>query len=108
MRPARPASQRAARLIASRCAIFCRMCESRWLTDDRGLGRGGMGRLCRRAGGVAGGGAGGGAPGVVLAEAAAGWEGLRAAVGARALPVFVPPWNRIAPAVLTGLPRLGY
>ena len=47
-------------------------------------------------------------PGLVLAEAAAGWEGLRAAVGDRALPVFVPPWNRIAPAVLAGLPRLGY
>lgn len=47
-------------------------------------------------------------PDLVLSEAAAGWERLRRAVGDRALPVFVPPWNRIAPAVLAGLPGLGY
>jgi hypothetical protein len=44
----------------------------------------------------------------VLAEVAEGWRRLRAAVGARALPVFVPPWNRVAPAVRAGLPALGY
>lgn len=32
----------------------------------------------------------------------------RAAFGARALPVFVPPWNRIAPAAAAALPALGY
>jgi hypothetical protein len=46
--------------------------------------------------------------GVVLAEVTAGWARLSAAVGARALPVFVPPWNRIAPAVRDGLPAAGY
>lgn len=44
----------------------------------------------------------------VLAELAAGRDRLRAAFGARFLPVFVPPWNRIAPAVRAELPRLGY
>jgi hypothetical protein len=44
----------------------------------------------------------------VLAEATAGWARLGAAVGDRALPVFVPPWNRIAPAVRDGLPAAGY
>jgi hypothetical protein len=44
----------------------------------------------------------------VLAEASAGWARLTAAVGARALPVFVPPWNRIAPAVRDGLTAAGY
>lgn len=33
---------------------------------------------------------------------------LRAAFGRRVLPVLVPPWNRIAPAVVAELPRLGY
>ena len=45
---------------------------------------------------------------VVLAEATDGWARLRAAFGPRALPVFVPPWNRVAPGVLAGLPRTGY
>lgn len=45
---------------------------------------------------------------LALAEAAAGWARLSGAVGDRALPVFVPPWNRIAPAVLAGLAHLGY
>jgi len=44
----------------------------------------------------------------VLAELAAGRDRLGTAFGARFLPVFVPPWNRIAPAVRAGLPRLGY
>jgi hypothetical protein len=47
-------------------------------------------------------------PAVVLAEAAAGWDRLSTAVGARLLPVFVPPWNRIAPAVRDGLAAAGY
>jgi hypothetical protein len=45
---------------------------------------------------------------VVLAELAAGWARLRAALGPRALPVLVPPWNRIAPAVAAALPAAGY
>lgn len=44
----------------------------------------------------------------VLSEIAEGRARLTAAVGPRALPVFVPPWNRIAPAVLAGLPALGF
>ena len=44
----------------------------------------------------------------VLAELAEGGTGLKTAFGSRFLPVFVPPWNRIAPAVSAGLPRLGY
>ena len=43
-----------------------------------------------------------------LADLAAGWPPLVAAVGPRLAPGLVPPWNRIAPAVLTGLPGLGY
>jgi hypothetical protein len=33
---------------------------------------------------------------------------LRERVGPRALDVFVPPWNRIAPDLATALPRLGF
>ncbi|MBP6011541.1 MAG: polysaccharide deacetylase [Alphaproteobacteria bacterium] len=33
---------------------------------------------------------------------------LREAFGKKLLPVVVPPWNRIAPAVVAELPRLGY
>lgn len=47
-------------------------------------------------------------PGVVLAELTRGWARLQDAVGPRALPVLVPPWNRIAPAVVAGLPAAGY
>jgi hypothetical protein len=43
-----------------------------------------------------------------LADLAAGWPRLAAAVGPRLAPGLVPPWNRIAPAVLAGLPALGY
>jgi hypothetical protein len=32
----------------------------------------------------------------MLGDVAIGWEGLRVHLGAKALPVFVPPWNRIA------------
>lgn len=44
----------------------------------------------------------------VLEELAEGSAGLRAAFGGRFLPVLVPPWNRIAPAVRASLPRAGY
>lgn len=43
-----------------------------------------------------------------LEELASGQATLTAAFGERFLPVFVPPWNRIAPAVLAGLPGAGY
>jgi hypothetical protein len=45
---------------------------------------------------------------VVLEEVAKGRAALTAAFGSRFLPVFVPPWNRIGPAVLAGLPGAGY
>lgn len=45
---------------------------------------------------------------VVLAELVEAGRGLRAAIGVRALPVFVPPWNRMAPAVAALLPGAGY
>ena len=45
---------------------------------------------------------------IVIGELATGWDTLHKMFGARALPVLVPPWNRIAPAVSAGLPRLGY
>jgi hypothetical protein len=41
-------------------------------------------------------------------EIAAGRARLRSLFGARALPVFVPPWNRIAPEIAALLPRLGF
>lgn len=44
----------------------------------------------------------------VLEELAGGKATLTAAFGDRFLPVFVPPWNRIAPAVVAGLPGAGY
>jgi hypothetical protein len=44
----------------------------------------------------------------VLAELAAGRARLAEALGARTLPVLVPPWNRIAPEVAGGLPAAGY
>jgi hypothetical protein len=45
---------------------------------------------------------------VVLEELAGGATRLAASFGSRFLPLFVPPWNRIAPAVIADLPRLGY
>lgn len=45
---------------------------------------------------------------VVLAELAEGLAKLRALHGPRALPLLVPPWNRIAPAVVAGLPGIGF
>jgi hypothetical protein len=43
----------------------------------------------------------------ILAEIAAGQARLRELFGARALSVFVPPWNRIHPQLAAGLPELG-
>lgn len=42
------------------------------------------------------------------AEAAEGLERARTRLGAKLLPVFVPPWNRIAPGLIPSLPSLGY
>jgi hypothetical protein len=47
-------------------------------------------------------------PEVALAEAKAGWDRLRGALGERAWPAFVPPWNRIAAGVVARLPAAGY
>jgi hypothetical protein len=44
---------------------------------------------------------------VVMAEASAGRERLALLFGRRALPVFVPPWNRIAPELLSILADSG-
>jgi len=45
---------------------------------------------------------------VVIAELAVGREGLENLFGPRALPVLVPPWNRIAPHLVPMLPEMGY
>lgn len=47
-------------------------------------------------------------PAVVATDLREGWGRLRAALGSRCLPILVPPWNRIAPDVLSALPTLGY
>ncbi len=44
----------------------------------------------------------------VLETLARGKDRLTALFGAAALPVLVPPWNRIAPDVVAGLPALGF
>ena len=44
---------------------------------------------------------------MILGELVEGWDLLRALFPARLLPVLVPPWNRIAPAVLSGLSTTG-
>ncbi|OKH89740.1 polysaccharide deacetylase family protein [Thalassospira sp. TSL5-1] len=43
----------------------------------------------------------------VLAEVQSGFDILTTRFASRFLPVMVPPWNRIAPAVLQGLPKIG-
>ena len=43
-----------------------------------------------------------------LDEVARGFARLASLHGARFTPVLVPPWNRIAPAVVAGLPELGF
>ncbi|MFO1079804.1 MAG: polysaccharide deacetylase family protein [Reyranellaceae bacterium] len=45
---------------------------------------------------------------VVLGELGTGWLALERLFGARALPVLVPPWNRIAPGLVPTLPEIGY
>ncbi|MNH82836.1 hypothetical protein D3C73_352250 [compost metagenome] len=44
----------------------------------------------------------------VLARLAEGLERIAGLFGDRAVPLLVPPWNRIAPALLGHLPSLGY
>jgi len=44
----------------------------------------------------------------VIAELAVGRQSLETLLGARALPVLVPPWNRIAPHLVPMLPEIGY
>lgn len=44
---------------------------------------------------------------VVLAELKEGFDKLAALYSARFIPMLVPPWNRIAPALLPELPSLG-
>ena len=45
---------------------------------------------------------------VVLGELGTGWLALERQLGDRALPVLVPPWNRIAPGLLPTLPEIGF
>jgi len=45
---------------------------------------------------------------IVIAELAVGWERIEKLFGPRALPVMVPPWNRIAPHLVPMLPEMGY
>ncbi len=45
---------------------------------------------------------------IVIGELATGKLRLESLFGAKALPVLVPPWNRIAPALVPILPELGY
>jgi hypothetical protein len=45
---------------------------------------------------------------IVIAELGVGWERIAKLFGARALPVMVPPWNRIAPHIVPMLPEMGY
>jgi hypothetical protein len=44
---------------------------------------------------------------VVLGELGAGWMAMERLFGVRALPVMVPPWNRIAPVLVPTLPEIG-
>ena len=45
---------------------------------------------------------------LTLGELATGWMALERLFGPRALPVMVPPWNRIAPVLVPTLPEIGY
>lgn len=45
---------------------------------------------------------------IVIGELGAGQLALTQAVGPRFLPVLVPPWNRIAPALVPALPEIGF
>ncbi len=43
----------------------------------------------------------------MLEEIERGWRRIGGLFGAQALPVFTPPWNRIAPELVAGLPQAG-
>lgn len=45
---------------------------------------------------------------IVLGELGTGWLALERLFGRRALSVMVPPWNRIAPALVPTLPEIGF
>jgi hypothetical protein len=45
---------------------------------------------------------------VVLGELGTGWLALERLFGPAALPVLVPPWNRIAPGLVPALPEIGF
>ena len=45
---------------------------------------------------------------MTLGELGTGWMALERLFGPRALPVMVPPWNRIAPVLVPTLPEIGY
>ncbi|HTR84685.1 MAG TPA: polysaccharide deacetylase family protein [Reyranella sp.] len=45
---------------------------------------------------------------LVLGDLGTGWMAMERLFGPRALPVMVPPWNRIAPAFVPALPEIGF
>ena len=45
---------------------------------------------------------------MVLGDLGTGWMALERLFGPRALAVLVPPWNRIAPALVPALPEIGF
>jgi len=45
---------------------------------------------------------------IVLGEVGTGWLAMERLFGRRALSVMVPPWNRIAPALVPTLPEIGF
>jgi hypothetical protein len=45
---------------------------------------------------------------LVLGELGTGWLALERLFAGRALPVLVPPWNRIAPGLVPTLPEIGF
>ena len=45
---------------------------------------------------------------IVLGEVGTGWLAMERLFGGRALSVMVPPWNRIAPALVPALPEIGF
>ena len=45
---------------------------------------------------------------LVLGELGTGWLALERMFAGKALPVMVPPWNRIAPVLVPTLPEIGY
>jgi hypothetical protein len=45
---------------------------------------------------------------LVLGDLGTGWMALERLFGRRALPILVPPWNRLAPALVPTLPEIGF